>query len=243
MTDQPVEFKLLGIKPEPWEVKDILKVGRLASADVNWFNWFQWLKFREKPYWQEIWNRFLEQGFQSTPSFKADLNFISARIKWGSNAVVISAERSADGNAILATDPHLGLQLPNTWLIAGYKCPSFHVIGFMFPGVPMVLVGRNPEIAWGGTNMRSASSDLYELTADKRDKLESRTEKIKVRWWKDKEVAIRTSEIGPVLSDIPLFKNNQKIFAMKWVGHLPTDEDSSFFKFKKPLTKNINGSF
>lgn len=233
MTEKPVEFKLPGIKPEPWAVKDVLTVGRLASADVNWFNWFQWLKFREKPYWQDVWKRFLEQGFQSTPSFQADLNFISAGIKSGSNAMVISAGRSADGNAILATDPHLGLQLPNFWLIVGYQCPSFHVVGFMLPGVPMVLVGRNEAIVWGGTNMRSASSDLYELNPSQIENLETHQEKIKVRWWKDKEIEIRMSDIGPVLSDIPLFKNNKKIFAMKWVGHQVTDEYSSFYKLNK----------
>lgn len=238
MTEKPVEFKLLGIKPEPWAVKDILTVGRLASADVNWFNWFQWLKFRDKPYWQEIWNRFLDLGFQSTPSFQADLNFIAAGIKSGSNATVISANRSTDGNAILATDPHLGLQLPNTWLIAGYQCPSFHVVGFMIPGVPMVLVGRNPDIAWGGTNMRSASSDLYELTSEQLENVKTRTKKIKVRWWKDKEVEVRMSDIGPVLSDIPFFKNNKKIFAMKWVGHQATDEYSSFYQLNKATNWN-----
>jgi penicillin amidase len=233
MTEKPVEFKLLGIKPEPWQVRDILTIGRLASADVNWFNWFQWLKFREKPYWQEIWNRFLEQGFQSTPSFQSDMNFISAGIKSGSNAVVVSGKRSANGNAILATDPHLGLQLPNTWLIVGYQCPSFHVVGFMFPGVPMVLVGRNPKISWGGTNMRSASSDLYELNAEQIANLKSRTEKIKVRGWKDKQVEIRMSQSGRVLSDIPFFKNNKKIFAMRWVGHQATDEYSAFFRLNQ----------
>jgi len=75
----------------------------------------------------------------------------------------------------------------------------------------MVLVGRNPDIAWGGTNMRSASSDLYELIPEQLGNLKTRTEKINVRWWKDKEVEIRMSEMGPVLSDSPFFKNSDKI--------------------------------
>ncbi len=234
MVETPVEFKLLNIKPEPWELKDILTIGRLASADVNWFNWFQWLKLRKKPYWQDLWNRFLELGFQSTPSFQADMNFISSGIKSGSNAVVIAASRSADGNAILASDPHLGLQLPNTWIIAGYKCPSFHVVGLMFPGVPMVLLGRNTDIAWSGTNMRSASSDLYELNADQIEKVTIRKEKIKVRWWRDKEVEVRTSEIGPVISDMPFFKEKEgRTLAMKWVGHQPTDEYTAFYNVNR----------
>ena len=231
MLEKPVELKLLAIKPEQWEVKDVLTVGRLASADVNWFNWFQWLKLRKKPYWRDLWNRFLELGFQSAPSFQTEINFISSGIKSGSNAVVISAKRSADGHAILASDPHLGLQLPNTWIIAGYKCPSFHVVGLMFPGVPTVLVGRNPDIAWGGTNMRSASSDLYELNTEQINNLTTKKEKIKVRWWKDKEVEIRTSAMGPVISDMPFFNMNEgKILAMKWVGHQPTDEYTAFYQ-------------
>ncbi len=233
LIEPPPEFNLLAIQPEPWAVTDILKIGRLASADVNWFNWFQWLKFRNKPYWPEMWQRFLELGFQSTPSFEEKLSFVSSAIKSGSNALVIGPERSADGQALLATDPHLGLQLPNIWLIAGYHCPSFHVLGLMFPGVPMILVGRNDSIAWAGTNMRSASSDLYELPKDSLKSLTAQTQKIKVRWWKDKKVTIRWSDLGPILSDIPFFKNNPSVLAMKWVGHQATDEFSSFFKLNQ----------
>jgi len=238
MGERPLELKLFGIDLEPWALVDVVKVGRLASADVNWFNWFQWLKFREKPYWPEIWQRFLDQGFQSVPSFQPEFNLISSGIKSGSNAMVIAPERSADGHALLATDPHLGLQLPNIWLIAGYRCPSFHVVGLMFPGVPMVLVGRNTKIAWGGTNMRSASSDLYELSDEHIQQLQRRTEKIKVRWWRDKMVEIRISPMGPVLSDIPFFKSKEKIFAMKWVGHQVTDEFTAFYRLNRATDWN-----
>ena len=233
MTELHVEIKLAAITPEPWTVRDVIKVGRLASADVNWFNWFQWLTFREKPYWQEIWRRFLQLGEHSTPSFVADHGAISAAIKSGSNALAVSAARSADGHAIMASDPHLGLQLPNTWLIAGYRCPSFHVVGLMFPGVPMVLVGRNPQIAWSGTNMRSASSDLYELPADRLEDLKTRTEKIRVRAWRDREVTVRTSPVGPVLSDAPFFKDSHKVLAVRWVGHQATDEFSAFYRLNQ----------
>jgi len=238
MVDIPVELKLLNLQPEPWEIKDILRLGRLASADVNWFNWFQWLKLREKPYWDQLWTRFLDLGFQSTPSFSTNAAafdvLINSGIKSGSNAVAISASCSADGNAILASDPHLGLQLPNWWLIAGYQCPSFQVVGLMFPGAPMILVGRNRFIAWGGTNMRSASSDLYELNSEQFQNIKSRNEKIKVRWWKDKEVEVRTSEWGPIISDAPLFKAKEgQTLSIKWVGYQITDEFTSFMKLNQ----------
>ena len=238
LIDKPAEFKLLALKLEPWEVKDVLRLGRLASADVNWFNWFQWLKLRERPYWNELWNRLLDLGFQSTPSFAANATafeeIVNSGIKSGSNAVAISASRTADGKAILASDPHLGLQLPNWWVIAGYNCPSFQVVGLMFPGVPMVLVGRNQSIAWGGTNMRSASSDLYKLNEKQVENIKTRTEKIRVRWWKDKEVEIRKSEWGPILSDSPLFNAKEgQTLAIKWVGHQTSDEFTSFLKLNQ----------
>lgn len=238
MQPKPIEFKLLNIEPEPWTVKDIITMGRLASADVNWFNWFQWFKLRDKPYWQELWHKFVDIGFHSTPSFDVNptpfSSMISSGIKSGSNAIVVSASHSADSSAILASDPHLGLQLPNIWLIAGYRCPSYHVVGLMLPGVPMILLGRNHSIAWGGTNMRSASSDLYELSTGQSNHFTTQKEKISVRWWFDKEIEVRSSELGPLISDASFFKTKEeKILALKWAGYQVTDEYTAFLELNR----------
>jgi len=82
--------------------------------------------------------------------------------------------------------------------------------------------------------MRSASSDLYQLDEVQIQKIETRKERIKVRWWKDKEVEIRTSEFGPVISDISYFKAKKgKTLAMKWVGHQPSDEFTAFYEINR----------
>jgi len=237
------ELKMLGITPEPWQLKDILTISRLMAVDVNWFNWFQWLKLQDKPYFNELWQRFVAVGAQSTPSFPNQSSalgaFIAAGIKSGSNALVVAGSKSADSCALIASDPHLGLQVPNTWIIAGYQCPSFHVLGLMFPGIPMVLVGRNPAIAWAGTNMRSASSDLYEVNTTAADSLPVRNDRVKVRWWRDKTLPIRTSNLGPIISDAPLLpaKSTQTL-AMKWVGHQPSDEFTAFLKVNQATNWN-----
>lgn len=235
MTEKPVEFKILNFSVEPWTVQDILAIARLVSADVNWMNWFQWLGLTDKPYWNELWQRFLKYGSGSTLSATPgapDLGLVfSSAARFGSNALVIAPARSADSCAILASDPHVGIQLPNLWMIAGYQCPSYHVVGLMFPGIPVMLVGRNDSIAWSGTNMRSASTDIYRLSAHKTGQLTTRKEKISVRWWRDKEVEIRESEIGPIISDAPLFNAaDSTLLAFKWVGHQPTDEITAFLK-------------
>ncbi len=235
VTEKPLELRLLKTDGQPWQVRDILALGRLISLDVNWLNWFQWLNMQDKPYFKEVWQRYIDIGSQSTPSFQqaehsfgAMLNGVS---KSGSNALVVHGSKSADSCALIASDPHLGLQLPNTWLIAGFKCPSMHVLGFMFPGIPMVLIGRNEAISWAGTNMRSASSDLYEIPKSNADSLVTHLNRINVRWWRDKTIQHRESKLGPILSDAPLLKTeNEQVLAMKWVGHSVTDEFTSFLK-------------
>ncbi len=235
---KPVEISVLDLELKPWTVKDILSIGRLIAIDVNWLGWFQWLKLQEKPYFREFWDRFAEIGGNSSPSFNSvSENFgglISSGIKSGSNALVVSPSKSADSSALIASDPHLGLSIPNTWLIAGYKCPSFHVTGLMLPGIPMVLVGRNQNIAWAGTNMRAASSDLFELSEKQLANLDSTNEKLKVRWWFDQEVLLRSSELGPVVTDAPLLNAPEdQTLAMQWIGHQATDEFTSFLKVNK----------
>jgi penicillin amidase len=233
LSEEPFEVKLLGLSREPWTVEDILLLGRLMAIDVNWANWFSWLKLQDKPYWERMWTRFVDSGLNSTPTFSTSSSsfnaMLSAGMKSGSNALAVHGSKTGGEGALMASDPHLGLQLPNTWLIAGYKCPSYHVLGLMLPGVPMVLVGRNENIAWAGTNMRSASSDLYELPSHYADSIAVEDDTIKVRWWKDKPIELRTSPFGPIISDAPLFSAKEdQALALKWVGHDVSDEFSSF---------------
>ena len=236
-TAPPLDYRLLGIEPEPWTVADVLTVGRLVGTDVNWLVWFSNLKFRDRADWPERWARLLRNGTSSVPSFEAPrevalLNELLAGLsRSGSNSVAISGTRSVSGGAIIASDPHLGIMIPNTWLIAGYRSPSYHAVGLMAPGLPFIAVGRNVDIAWGGTNMRAASSDLFAQTGLGPEAFTTRRERIKVRWWFDREITVRETDLGPILSDAPVIDNRKgEVFALRWVGHEETDEITSFLK-------------
>jgi penicillin amidase len=94
-----------------------------------------------------------------------------------------------------------------------------------------VVMGRNAHIAWGGTNMLSLSSSLYKLPADMNGRIKERTENIKVRWWLDDEVKIRDTDLGPVITDSPMFKAKDGMeLILKWRGHMPSDEATAFFR-------------
>jgi hypothetical protein len=77
----------------------------------------------------------------------------------------VDAAHSTTGGALLASDPHLSLNLPNLWLTVGMRSPSYDIVGMMVPGLPVMGFGRNRHIAWGGTNLRSASSDAFDIAS------------------------------------------------------------------------------
>ena len=236
----PAEYRILGLEREPWTIRDILTIGRLASTDVNWLVWFRLLQLRERKDWPRIWARLLKTGGDSLASFKSDGQrealdeIIRGMSKSGSNSLAIAASRSTNGAALLANDPHLGITLPNIWLLAGIKSPSYHAVGLMVPGLPFVALGRNPWIAWGGTNMRSASSDIYDVSKLPKGAITTRKETVKVRWWFDRTIAVRETKLGPVISDAPLLKTGGKTpLALRWIGHRPSDEVTAFLKVMK----------
>lgn len=227
----PPELALLGIEPEPWTVQDVLTIGRLAGTDVNWLVWFGLLEERLNGNWEHVWTRSLKAGTNGAESFSVDSrraalsSLLRGYSKSGSNSVVVGPQLSATGAPLIANDPHLGLSQPNFWLLVGMKSPSFHAVGMMAPGLPFIAIGRNPDIAWGGTNMRAASSELYNVALGPDAEIESRTETIGVRLWFDREVTIRNSRYGPIISDSPLIpKRPGEMLAIRWTGHQATDE-------------------
>ena len=64
----PLEFRLLGIRPEPWTIADVLGIARLAAADINWLLWMRLLRVPRGPDWPEIWARLIEDGTAPLPS-------------------------------------------------------------------------------------------------------------------------------------------------------------------------------
>jgi penicillin amidase len=240
----PHEFGVLGVGRQPWTIEDVLTVGRLAGTDINWLLFFSFLNQRDRADWPELWARLVEAGSASIPSFELAADpelaalgeLLAGTSKAGSNSVAVAPGKAAGGTALIANDPHLGIFLPNLWLLAGIKSPSYHAVGLMIPGLPFVALGRNPSIAWGGTNMRAASSDLIDLASVPASEFRERREVIRTRWWPDREVVLRDSPYGPVISDAPLLHADGGPLALTWVGHRPSDEISAMLAVNRAQT-------
>ena len=69
-----------------------------------------------------------------------------------SNNWVVAGTKTASGKPILANDPHLEVnRLPNVWCEIALRTPVRWAVGVTMPGLPGVLIGRNPDLAWGAT--------------------------------------------------------------------------------------------
>ncbi len=81
-----------------------------------------------------------------------------------SNAWAALGKRAASGGTLLAADPHFSLNAPSVWMLARMQFPEGGVIGGTIPGLPAILIGRNPNLGWG---MTASYADDQDLTIEK----------------------------------------------------------------------------
>ena len=155
----------------------------------------------------------------------------------GSNAWVVSGERTASGKPLLANDPHLGLSAPAIWYFARLQAPGLDVIGATLPGLPFVVLGRTRSAAWGFTNTGPDVQDLYleqikdgEPQAYRVDDVDGkpawapftqRVETIRVKGQPDVVHTVRSTRHGPVLSDAQashaeLLDLDKYVLSLRW---------------------------
>ncbi|WP_423059288.1 penicillin acylase family protein [Brevibacterium linens] len=134
----------------------------------------------------------------------------------GSNSWVISGEHTSTGRPLLSNDPHLAPAMPSVWYQVGLRCKKvteecpFDVTGFSFSGLPGVVIGHNQSIAWGLTNLGADVTDLVVekirdgkvIHDDGDEPLQVRKETIKVAGEDSREITIRSTRNGPLVSKL-----------------------------------------
>ncbi len=219
----PPEFRWLGLQRRSWEPLDIVRMSRVIAADVHWLLYARFLRLRRQPGWADRWQRLLQAGQGQGAAGAAVSTQLAAFFgvaRSGSNAFAIA--EGEGGGTWLASDPHLGFALPNTWLLLGLHAPGLDAVGLAPVGLPFVSIGRNADLAWGGTNLRSLSSDLFAVD----DKDICRRERIQLRrrFLPPKTIWRRWTAVGPVISDARLWPKGPEKLALAWMGHRPSDE-------------------
>jgi penicillin amidase len=142
----------------------------------------------------------------------------------GSNAWAVSGGKSATGLPLLANDPHILLPCPSLWYENHLVAPGVDVYGVSFPAAPGVIIGHNPWIAWGFTNVMLDDADFFLERVDgervmfrgKWVPMTKRIEKIRIRGRKDETVAVWETPHGPILS--PVLAGASAALSFRWVG-------------------------
>jgi penicillin amidase len=182
----PLEFVILGVDPDPWTPVDTLLWGKVMAYSLSSSYGSELLRATmiaelgseatqqlmppypgEGPFIvpPEVHNYAWLQGVRLNDFDGARMSGIADLVKpnpsRGSNNWVVHGSRTSTGMPLLADDTHLSLDMPSIWYENGLHGGRFDVVGFSFPGVPMVIIGHNSRIAWGVTNLPADVQDLY----------------------------------------------------------------------------------
>lgn len=168
----------------------------------------------------------------------------------GSNNWVVHPSASTTGHALLANDPHLSLTSPAIWWgsqITVTRGPdALDVTGTTFPGIPGVIIGFTPRVAWGVTTAGYDVTDVYLETITpgtggapdtvlfngRQVPIEVRTEAVETGTGTYMARYEYVPHHGPI---IPEIRNNMivprtatRALSIKWTGHTPTTELDAF---------------
>jgi len=228
-TKLPVEFTLLGFKPEPWQPEDSMAFTRVMMWQLShaWQGEIIKGEIIEKVGAEHAAELEIHYPAENPISLPKGIEFNALdpdgslgkvpgpfleRGK-GSNAWAVSPQRSETGNAVLCNDMHLALSMPSLWYEVHLNADDdLHVSGVSLPGVPMVLVGHNNHIAWGMTLAFTDAEDLFIEQVDSQNRYlykdewqaaEVIEELIPVKGRKEPHLEkVIITRHGPIISDV-----------------------------------------
>jgi len=179
----PLEFTILGYKPEAWRPEHSFNVIGYFSFDLSsaWDTEIFFHKVRQKigedklreilpdiPSEKEvIYPQFAEKLTEldvrdSLTSVRELIEEMGLTVFHGSNNWAVSGALTDSGGAIVANDMHLGITAPNVFYRARLKTTEQNGVdltGVFLPGAPILVAGSNGRIAWGNTNSYGDWSD------------------------------------------------------------------------------------
>ncbi len=171
----PLEYKLMGFKPEPWSaMRSVLFIKAMAEdlcarnedlAATNTRTILGEERFRDlfpeyNPKQSPIIPSEVKWNFapvQPQPRVEMPESLLSGLFPdqnipqpfegIGSNNWAVGPQKTLNGNAILCNDPHLGLTLPSIWFEIQMQCPDFNAYGVSLPGLlPLALTKMWPGV-------------------------------------------------------------------------------------------------
>lgn len=253
----PLEYALLGMKPDKWTPIDSLTIGKYMAFDLggHWerqaFNYYLLQTFEEEKA-LELFPTYPKNGSTVIQPDEIDIasSFEDVIIPDpfnGSNNWVISGDKTASGKPLLADDPHLGLSTPSIWYEMSLESDEINVAGVIFAGVPGIILGHNENIAWGVTNTGPDVQQLfiekqhpekeYEyLFDDEWEPAKIIPEPIQVKGGDTVDYEVIETRHGPVISDFSKETQGDNVFSLQWTALEATTELLAILEINKAST-------
>ncbi len=195
--------------------------------------------------------------FVDLNSFKLIQKYFPSVAMFGSNTWAVQYERLNKKGSILASDPHLTLQLPPFWYQVHLTSKDLNLIGLFLPGIPFPLIGRNDNIAWGTTVAMIDDCDFFVHRVDSTGRfvLDSANRKIRINFQLD---TIKVKGESPhiyyrrmlgnsvIISDFLLFYDSvasPKLFEFKPKGKFRQDYCLTFKWTGNFITNEVKGIY
>ncbi len=234
----PIEYRIAGFEPAPWGPEDSLVIGAFMAWTLsnNLRGELTFLRVASRVGPERARELFPPDPQSPLPAVSPDLPaelFASGAGPAGplvalfegpgrrglpvpgaaSNGWVLTGRHSADGSALLANDPHLAPSMPGIWYELELIGPGVHVAGLSLPGIPLVMIGHNEDLAWGFTTAMTDTQDLFveRLTPDGQgvvraggrvEAIETRVQQIGVKGADPVELPVRRTSNGVILNDV-----------------------------------------
>jgi penicillin G amidase len=158
----------------------------------------------------------------------------------GSNNFAVAGNLAEGGGALVATDMHLHLGVPNIWYRVSMRWPGHAQTGVMIPGAPMLVAGSTGKIAWGFTNSNagtgdilvvdpSISPDMYHGPTGALVKYDMREESIAIRGSKPDVETFKWTMWGPVVGETA--KGRQLVY--HWTADDPAATNANLFELEE----------
>jgi penicillin amidase len=242
--DTPIEFTLLGIEKEAYDLEDVLNVyGYMA------FSFAQAQK--TDPFLQDIKDRLgkdylkeLEIKIDSSSTLLKNYNNNEGLVNYanavndilkklpvpafiGSNSWVIGPEKTKHGKVLFANDPHITFAQPSVWYQAHMVTPDYEMYGYHLALSPFPLLGHNRNYAYGLTMFQNDDLDFYfetenpenpnqHLTPDGYKDYVIKSKTVKVKGKPNRTFKVKHSLHGPIVNDLIETVTQEKPMAMQW---------------------------
>jgi penicillin amidase len=238
----PLEFQLANYRPEQWTPVDSL----LIAKEIAWSLSGNFWDLKRALIAEKLGEKALELFPSSLNHSYTILRFNKSAIEWlekfgaregfGSNNWVVSGRFTESGKPMLANDPHLLLTAPPVWYEMHVRLNDFNVRGVAFPGIGLIVIGKNDFVAWGLTNVGADVIDFYYYVWDGDRYLykgewlevERKVEKIRVKTAmgiEEREVSVEKTVHGPLIE-----RDGLKV-AVAWTGFTNTSEALAIYKY------------